>query len=144
MIQYDMIWYGTIWYDMISHWFTIVKTIRLLFLGWKEHARATTCKISTAAGSQNMKLEIFFALPGPIQPGIFCRRIFSSDCNIMRMLFHISPPSLIFIRNIYYSSNRTVSTFSNKNSHSHCFISTIVENHCFDKKSFVAYDHIML
>ena len=144
MIQYDMIWYGTLWYDMISHWFTIVKTIRLkLFLSWNEHARRILQNIH-CFGFENVRLEISLApsFPGPIQ-GIICRRIFSSDRNIMRMLFHISPPSLIFICKTYYSSNRTVSTFSNKKSHSHCFISMIVENHCFDKKLFVAYDHML-
>ena len=98
----DKIWYNMIWYDMEQYgmiWYLIGSQLLKLFLSWNEDSRAT----QLAKYPLNLVLKLgkfpenfqwkYLSFPRPIQ-GIFCRKIFSSDCNIMRMLFHISPPSL--------------------------------------------------
>ena len=145
MIQYDMIWYGTIWYDMISHWFTIVETISQLKWGF---ARDTTCKISAEAGFKNLENfqkissgNIFLFLDQ--FRGYFADRYLVVITILWECysIFHL--PLFIFIRNIYYSSKtEPFHTFQQKVTFT-LLLSTIVENHCFDNNSFVAYNHML-
>ena len=61
----DKIWYNMIWYDMEQYgmiWYLIGSQLLKLFAYYfsaEMSMRAATCKISTATGSQNMKLSLF-------------------------------------------------------------------------------------
>ena len=121
MIWYDMEQYGMIWYLIDSQ----LLKLFAYYLSAEMSMRHALKNINFWF-PKKMKKKTFTESV----KWIFCERIFSSDCNIMRMLFpYFTSQSLIFIRNIYYSSSRPVFTFYNKKSH--CFKSMIVKNHCF-------------